>query len=128
MKSKLSAAEKKKLLGFILEHMRIHQLNQKEMALKLNVSPSALSMWIHDDGSGIANRNIEAIRYVCGDVIAISSNDPHINSTSMLSDGDNEIERFRSGLLGALIDSDLPADALKIALQIVKNYSLPKIN
>ncbi len=123
MKKTISDAEKKELLGYILEYMRLHRLNQKEMAVKLGVTPAALTMWIHDDGAGIALRNAENIRFVCREVIAISGNGNIVNSTVVASD---EIEQFRAGLIGALVDSEIPGDALKAVLQIVKNFNLPK--
>lgn len=123
MKKTISATEKKELLGYILEYMRLHKLTQKEMALKLNVSPPALTLWINNDGAGIALRNVENIRYVCRDVITISGNDNIVNSTVVASD---EVEQFRSGLIGALVDSEIPGDVLKAVLQIVKNFNLPQ--
>lgn len=123
MKKTISDAEKKELLGYILEYMRLHRLNQKEMAVKLGVTPAALTMWIRDDGAGIALRNAENIRFVCREVIAISGNGNIVNSTVVASD---EIEQFRAGLIGALVDSEIPGDALKAVLQIVKNFNLPK--
>lgn len=123
MKKTISDAEKKELLGYILEHMRLHRLNQKEMAIKLGVTPAALTMWIRDDGAGIALRNAENIRFVCREVIAISGNGNIVNSTVVASD---EIEQFRAGLIGVLVDSEIPGDALKTVLQIVKNFNLTK--
>ena len=123
MKRTISESEKKELLGYILEYMRLHKLNQKEMAVKLGVTPAALTMWIRDDGAGIALRNAENIRFVCREVIAISGNGNIVNSTVGASD---EIEQFRAGLIGALVDSEIPGDTLKAVLQIIKNYNLPK--
>ena len=94
--------EKRKLQRLILRHMSEHELTQKEMATELNIQQSTLSAWLSDDpekGHGIRKTHVARILHVCGDV-----------------------EKFRAGLICALIDSELSPEALQIALKVVKDF------
>ena len=110
---KMDKQAKKQLTDLILRYMELHALDQKEMAARLNVQPSTLCAWLNPNGHGITRKHVERIKFVCGDAA---------NVANVAGDGDS-VERFRNGLIGALIDSDLSPEALQIALKIVKNYS-----
>ena len=109
---KMDKQIKKQLTDLILRYMELHALDQKEMAARLNVQPSTLCAWLNPNGHGITRKHVERIKFVCGNAA---------NVANVADDGD--VERFRNGLIGALIDSDLSPEALQIALKIVKNYS-----
>ena len=109
--------EKKYLSELILKHMALHNLGQKEMAAKLNIKPSTLCSWLNPSGHGITRKHAEAIKFVCGDVM------PEIRPDDSVSDA---LEKFRSGLISAFIDSQLSPDALQISLKIIKNFNLEK--
>ena len=112
--------EKEYLADLILKHMAIHQLDQKTMAAELGIKPATLCAWLNPSGHGITKKNVERIKFICRDVITIAGNDNNIPDPSI------NIERFRSGLIGAFIDSELAPEALQIALKIIKNYTLGK--
>lgn len=113
--------DKKELTDMILQYMNQHRIDQKEMAALLDIQPSTLCAWLNPDGHGITRKNAERIRFVCRDIISIHGNGNSVLSSQNIS---SEIERFRNGLIGAFIDSDLSADDMKKALQIIKNFNL----
>lgn len=109
--------EKRKLQRLILRHMSEHELTQKEMATELNIQQSTLSAWLSDDpekGHGIRKTHVARILHVCGDVAG--------NGNSINSHNGGDVEKFRAGLICALIDSELPPEALQIALKVVKDF------
>ena len=124
--------DKRKLQRLILRHMSEHELTQKEMAIELNIQQSTLSAWLSDDpqkGHGIRKNHIARILHVCGDVagrdfISIAGNGNNINSHNhaAATPAAGDVEKFRAGLICALIDSDLPPEALQVALKVVKDF------
>lgn len=116
--------EKKSLAELILKHMAVHQLDQKSMAEKLGIQPATLCAWLNPSGHGITRKNAERIKFVCRDVIAISGNGNQVQTASA-DDSDKSfsaVEKFRAGLICALIDSELSPEALQIALKVVKDF------
>lgn len=122
----MNIEEKKRYQQMIFRHMDLHELTQKEMAAELNIQQSTLSAWLSSDpgkGHGIRKNHIARILHVCADAagrdyISVAGNGNNINSHNQSGD----VEKFRAGLLCALIDSELPPEALQIALKVVKDF------
>lgn len=117
--------EKRKLQRLILRHMSEHELTQKEMATELNIQQSTLSAWLSDDpekGHGIRKTHVARILHVCGDVAGRDIISAAGNGNSINSHNGGDVEKFRAGLIYALIDSELSPEALQIALKVVKDF------
>lgn len=119
----MNKENKETFAAFILKHMENNGLDQKGMAALLNIQPSTLCSWLNPKGHGITRKNIERIKFVCRNEVAELENR---KAADMSVPASSNIEDFRAGIIGALIDSDLPPESLKIALQIVKHFKLKK--
>lgn len=115
--------ERNRLINGILRHMERNDLTQVEMAHFLCIQQSTLSGWINGT-HGISKKHVERIKSVCHDTIgcdiSVNGNGNCVNSHNTIG---CDIEAFRSGLIRAIIDADLPPDTLKLVLNVVRNYN-----
>lgn len=120
---------KKYLAAVILRFMSLHQLDQKEMAQRLEVTESTLSGWLNPEGHGISRKNAERIRFVCRDVIAIQNVEVRGNGNRVNSDNINSavdavaaVEEFRRAAMDAVMCAEnLPSESKTIVYLLLKN-------
>lgn len=109
MKS-ITSEEKKSVIDLMTRYMQRYNLSQREMAKKLNVSPSALSLWLRHEGTGLVMKNVNAIRFICREVDPNGSTTPpppHLNIV------EKKAEEIKNYLITAMIDADISKEALK---------------
>lgn len=68
----------------IREFMRVHKLNQEEMAKRFEVTPSALSQWFTAK-DGISRKNRSKIEFVCKEILEKLVSDECVNSSMPLA-------------------------------------------
>ncbi len=115
----------------VLRDRRIYAgFSQEEFAARVGVCKQAVQKW----EKGIAVPREKRLRKIAEVLNAKIAEFSDINITGSgncvashnnflpATDDGTAVERFRSGLIDQFIDSDLSPDALKTALQIIKNY------
>ncbi len=111
-------ADNRFLCRLLAEYMRVHALDQKEMAARLEVSSASLSEWLNSSKHGISRKNAERILFVCRDCVA----SVRPADTSVPPD---KIEKFRFAVIAAVMASaDLSSESKDTFYQILKNVQV----
>ena len=99
--------EEKKLVGILNEYMRIHKLNQTEMADRLEIQQGTLSNWINGN-NGINPSCRERIKFICRGII-------------VQNEQNAEAESLKRKIMARIMESDMCADCKIKAYNLIKD-------